>query len=576
MSSEPHEDIEEKQEFVPKQQKQSSGRQSSGRQVEVSREDLKSLSQMKWSYHHPIVVRFLKGEQDKYVPRAVQRFGKNNFKLVRGLLFLFDREIVIDSKRKNEILDLEEGRYGGILKAMARLQSKYVNISRKEVSEYFGGSERRQLKARYQKQKEIEAYVHAQRPGTLQIDLTFYKGQQYPVFGAIDVFSRWCFYRRVPDKKATSVVEILKLCRAEFEKAAKHHKLLKVSTDSGVEFRAAFSAYLLREKVTNDRQVKSRKLIEALNRSLRSYVERLGWDDTRDLDKIITQFCLDYNDTKHETTGKTPNSLVSLKKTKIQNIMNKVSGRFRVKDTKGFTMATLSVGDTVRIYDPRRREVKAKQKVKLKGKIKLNPDDYVKQYTSSHRGTAPHWSLKVYTISKIIEGEKRSLYKVADRQGVYVRSELQKVRKVAKRDPRQVKKRQLEKVKQVKLAAIAKEDAKHMKLLLKEDPNRPQNLKIRKAKFLGRDVICFYKGEDGPRSDDPATVIDVYREHPIVWHNSGSLSWLHPIEFLKFTGEKKTKSQLDEYIDEQGSTRPDSRSTKSLNDVRICTLDWLF
>ena len=397
--------------------------------------DLRSASNMKWSYHTPIVMRYLKGEQDKYVPRAVQRFGKEKFKIKDGTLYLLGREIVTDKKRKLEILDKEEGRYGGVLKAIARVKEKYIGISRKELADYFGGSERRQLKARYQKQKASETFIHARSPGTLQIDLTFYRNQKLPVFGAVDVFSRWCFYKRVLDKKTASVVNALEECHKKFEEISKYHKLKKVSFDSGVEFKKDTDAYLKKNNITIDRQVKSRKMIEALNRALRNYNERKGWSTIRDLDENIEQFVKDYNVSVHSSTGKKPLDLVSLKKTFIQNLLNKADGRQRVGKGKGFRMAKLDVGDSVRVYDPRRIEQKAAQKAKLKGKIKLNSDDYVKRYTSFHMGNDPHWSLKVYTVEKIIEGEKRILYRLADRKGVFVRSELQKVRPIVKKAP---------------------------------------------------------------------------------------------------------------------------------------------
>ncbi len=534
-------ELDEKRSEPPTKKAKKSQRQT------VTTAQLKSIANTRWVYHVPIVLRYLRGEQDKYVPRAVQRFGKENFEERKDRLYLFGREIVVDAKRKREILNEEEGRYGGVMKAMSRIQAKFVNISRMELSEFFGGSERRQLKARYQKTKASETYIHARTPGTLQCDLTFYKNQRYPVFGAIDVFSRWCYYKRVVDKKAASVVEVLKDCRREFEKVSKH-KLKKISTDSGVEFRQVFAAYLKKEKITNDRQVKSRKLIEALNRGLRFYVERIGWDDTQDLDEIIAQFVTDYNETKHSATKKTPNELVSLKKTAIQNILNKVSGRMRIKDGRGFVMAKLTVGDTVRVYDPRRREVKAKQKAKLKGKIKLNPDDYVKQFTSLHRGIAPHWSLKIYKITKIIDGEKRTLFKLDGRKGVFVRSELQKVREITKKDPR--KKNQIKLVKVV--APVPVTDAeKHLAKVIKAEPSRPRSLAITKRTFLGREIILWYTTEDKPRWKDPATVIGVYRTHPIVWHDSGELAWAFDYEFVKFTGKASPADEVRQFQQDQ-------------------------
>ena len=520
----------------------------------MSELDLKSASGMKWSYHAPIVIRYLKGEQDKYIPKAVQRFGEN-FKLSGETLFLFDREIVIDKKRKLEILDKEEGRYGGIMKAMHRVKEKFIGISRKELSNYFGGSERRQLKARYQKQKANETYIHARTPGTLQIDLTFYKGQKYPVFGAVDVFSRWCFYERVTDKQTISVVKSLEKCHKEFERVSKYHKLNKVSFDSGVEFRKDTDAYLRKHNITIDRQVKSRKMIEALNRALRNYNERKGWSTTRDLDENIDQFVSDYNVSRHSSTRRKPIDLVSLKKTFIQNLLNKADGKSRVGKGKGFNMATLIVGDSVRVYDPRRYEVKAKQKAKLKGKIKLNEGDYVKQYTSRHRGQAPHWSLKIYTVEKIIEGEKRTLYRLKDRKGVFVRSELQKVRQVLKKAPQ---KKPAAKAKP--LSPRKKKPAVVVQGYVLNDKQQAHHDKVSKMRkkdiivdddLLGRQLIVFYEGEDKPRTDDPGTVIAVHDTFPIMWHDGGELQWCWDWEVVTITDTVYSDAEIKTWAEDQ-------------------------
>ena len=521
----------------------------------MSEVQMRSVANMKWSKHAPIVIRYLRKEQDKYIPKVVRQFGKENFKLSDNTLFLFGREIVTDKKRKLEILDKEEGRYGGVQKASRRVRDKYIGISRQELSDYFGGSERRQLKARYQKQKANETFIHARNPGTLQIDLTFYKNQKYPVFGAVDVFSRWCYYERVPDKKTISVVKALERCHQEFEKIAKYHKLIKVSFDSGVEFKKDTDAYLKKHNITIDRQVKSRKMIEALNRALRNYNERKGWTTVRDLDENIENFVADYNVSVHSSTKRRPVDLVSLKKTFIQNILNKAAGRERTGKGPGFRMAKISVGDSVRVYDPRRYEQKAKQKAALKGKIKLSEDDYVKKYTSFHRGNDPHWSLKVYTVEKIIEGDKRTLYRLTDRKGVFVRSELQKVREIVKAAPKAKPKPKPKPLSpRVKKPTIV---IQGLQLNDKQQAHHDRVQKLRKKEIivdddlLGWELVIWYEDEKKPRTDDPGTVIAVYKGFVILWHNSEDLQWAFEYEVVKITNTHHPEADVKLWAAEQ-------------------------
>ena len=177
----------------------------------------KGIVNTNWEYHKDVVYKFLTEKDRTIVPRIYKHFGKANFKARDKKLFLYEREVVVDKKRKQEILDKEEEKYGGQKKAYERLSRRYINLTRNEVQQFYRGSERRQLKARHQKATKIESFVHATHPGTLQIDLTFYRKHKLPVFGAVDVFSRWAYYERVPDKRASSVVVVLKKCIKAFQ-----------------------------------------------------------------------------------------------------------------------------------------------------------------------------------------------------------------------------------------------------------------------------------------------------------------------------------------------------------------------
>ena len=483
-----------------------------------------SLSMIRWKKHIDIVKAYLTDDKRTFKPKVVKQFGEKNFKIKDNIVYLNNKEIVADDDRKRSIIEKEEQKYGGQVKPYERLSRRYIGISRRDVQKIYAGSERRQLKARHQKQKKGSNFIRAPRPGHVEIDLTFYKGQKYPVFGAIDVFSRYCFYQRVPDKRADSILVVMKAFKKKFESVSKF-KLYKVSTDSGSEFQKSFADFLDKQKepkIFYDRQVKSRKLIENLNASLRHYIERVGWDTVKDLDDLIQDFVKTYNETKHSTTKRVPNDLINVDpKTIIDD---------RKNDGKsGFAMAKLEPGDKVRLYDPRRVDIKEEMKERLKGKIKLTSDDYVKKFTSFHRGQDPHWTKKTYTIKAVHIGKKRAnRYLLKEKTGFFFRDELQKVAPITKPDPRK------------KVLAKRKEIEEKIKKALPEP--------FRAAKYLRKELIAHYENDEKPELEDPATVLEIYRNHLIVLHDSGYISWLAPKEIVQLTGKTHTKTDIQKWI----------------------------
>ena len=58
---------------------------------------------------------------------------------------------------------------------------------------------------------------------------------------------------------------------------------------------------------------------------------------------------------------------------------------------QGFNLPKLHVGDFVRIYDPKRKGIKADVKKKILGKVKLTEEDFVKQFKNrGHLGPTAH------------------------------------------------------------------------------------------------------------------------------------------------------------------------------------------
>lgn len=481
----------------------------------------KTLTNIRWEKHIEKIKLFFTDKNRTIEPKYVKRFGAKNFKVTGNKVYLFDKEIIVDKEQKLKIIHDEDEKYGGVRKAHDRISRKYIGISRIDVEKGFRGSERRQMKQSYHPQKVNQ--IFAPRPGHVEIDLTFYRGQNIPVFGAIDVYSRYIYYKRVPNKRTATVLVVLKEFIKKFKEVTKF-PVYKISTDSGVEF-ADFKKFADSHKeehgttLTYDRQVKSRKLIENLNKSLRLYIERIGWDTIADLDALVSKFVESYNDSRHSTTKQIPNEMVkeAIEQPRVE------------RKTTGYKMAKLKRGDTVRLYDPRRLDIKKEMKERLKGKIKLNDDDYVKRFTSFHRGQAPHWSNTVYTVKTVMIGKKRATrFLLNGKKGFFFRHELQKVTPITKKDPR---KRVL---------------ARRQNIEKRFDELTPNS--VRKSKYERKEMIIHYNDEEKPRTDDKAICMLVYRDHLIVIHDSKLLTFASEKEIVRVSNKTHTKKEIERWV----------------------------
>ena len=66
---------------------------------------------------------------------------------------------------------------------------------------------------------------------------------------------------------------------------------------------------------------------------------------------------------------------------------------------------------------------------------------------------------------------------------------------------------------------------------------------------MGKEIIIHYKNEKDPLNDDPATVIDVYRDYLIVFHST-FMSTCVVDEIDKMTGKTTKAAIIKTWIDE--------------------------
>ena len=85
----------------------------------------KALRHLNWYYHEPVIRLFLTDEKRTIIPRVYRLYGgKDAFKMVKGKLHVYGREVIVDAGRKKAILNREEERYGGERKAHHRVASQ--------------------------------------------------------------------------------------------------------------------------------------------------------------------------------------------------------------------------------------------------------------------------------------------------------------------------------------------------------------------------------------------------------------------------------------------------------------------
>ena len=192
-----------------------------------------------WAASKEWILHYLRAKKKPYqTPRLANKFGLKHLSHKGDTLFYKGLEIITTQKRREEILAEQESAYGGSKAIYYRLRKKFIGITYRHVLSYLGESERRQLK---QKKvaggKKQRAFIHANRPGFLQADCTFYNGNKIVVFGVVDVFSRWCYYEIIKHKQPIDTAVAMDKAIKIFKKLAPHQSIFRVATDAGGEFR---------------------------------------------------------------------------------------------------------------------------------------------------------------------------------------------------------------------------------------------------------------------------------------------------------------------------------------------------
>ena len=250
----------------------------------------------------------------------------------------------------------------------------------------------------------------------IQIDTTYIDEKNLPFWNdgtkylltVIDVFSKYAWAYPMKNFKSNTVATIMK-------KHFKEHGIPStLQTDNGVEFKNAFKSLL--NKIPNLKHIRSapyrshsQGAVEVFNKTIKRAI--FHWMDiykTKTYIDIIPKILENYNNSKHTTTGVSPNELHNTEDNELVELAAK-----RIK-TKGESYITtrnqepLNKGNYVKYALQTLPEIRRKSKLSKKG--------YHKK-----------WSDTVHLITFVSKKKenKEEQYTLIRRKQIYVREELQ-------------------------------------------------------------------------------------------------------------------------------------------------------
>ena len=346
-------------------------------------------NRIKWNLkRYGKLLRFLKNElktRPAFIKPIIDKISVRDDKL-----YYSEKEIIPREEAMNIIrqYDLNPMYSGGINKLEFHINQKYVGITRSMIVDYIRNSESHQLHQPRAKTIRQRAIITTDLGKVSQIDLIdmqSYAGlnnnDRY-ILTYVDLFSKYGSARAIKNKEVKSVIiaidDILsKLPPGTLPKV--------IQSDNGSEFDKQFENHLSRKwKIktihSSAYSPQTQGAIERFNRTIKSKIflhmtkfNTAKWNDVLDL--IIQG----YNNTKHSTTNRSPNEVISdptnkdIKAEVLENIKLKAA-RNQVVDDKELD---LNVGDHVRISKGTTTDVK---------KNKFG------------KGINQNWSRRIYTI----------------------------------------------------------------------------------------------------------------------------------------------------------------------------------
>ncbi len=300
------------------------------------------------------------------------------------------------------------GSFSGVYNLYREAIKKRPAITRKDVQAYLAKQLPYTLhypkRDKFKRNKILVASINEQWEADL-VDMSMFsrqnRGYNY-ILTVIDCFSKAAYCQPVKAKTGPNI-------KRAFEEIFKQAKPLNLRTDRGLEFEnKVLKAYLkelnINHFTSKDERIKC-AIVERFNRTLKSrmfkYFTAKG---TRKYINVLQDFVQAYNSSYHRTIRMTPNDVSFENKDQVfHNIYGDKSYKDMIQSK--VPKAKLKTGDTVRVpYET----------------------------TKFDKGYYPTYKEMIYTIDKIIKGNKKYVFRIKDYSGklinqVFYPEQLQKV-----------------------------------------------------------------------------------------------------------------------------------------------------
>lgn len=303
-----------------------------------------------------------KAEQAYYKRKGLPANSKYEFK-GDELINKSDGRIHAATEDKSQIIEafLKDPRTaGGRDRLWGHIRQQYDNISRDDVSKFLANDPTHQIHKPLNRRVTSRPIIVKNRATVAQIDLidmqkfTGYNGQKRYILTYVDLFSKWCAARALPNKNQPTVVAALANI---LDSMPASWRPRTIQADNGSEFQTQMENMLTARRIklvhSSPYNPSTQGQIERLNRSLKSmifeYFTRAG---TKNYIDHLQDFVDNLNNTKHKSTGYTAKYLMelpSLSPELIKEIQDRMRKLAEQNSAIQVEPQEFKVGDYVRI-----------------------------------------------------------------------------------------------------------------------------------------------------------------------------------------------------------------------------------
>ena len=259
-------------------------------------------------------------------------------------------------KKKIEEFLADPRTMGGRDRVWQHIRVQYPSITRRDVAKVLAEDPTHQMHRPLNKRVTTRPII-VKGPGKIaQIDLidfqkiAGYNGAKRYILTYVDLFSKLCNARSIPNKQQTTVIKALMEILADMPPSWRPSV---IQADNGSEFQAGMAAALAKQNIkmihSQPYQPRSQGAIERLNRTLKSAIFELmtRLDDKRYID-FLPSLIENFNSSIHTSTGYKPLDIMKAMPLSA-DVIEKIHSRMLRRVKEPTSDKVFSIGDYVRV-----------------------------------------------------------------------------------------------------------------------------------------------------------------------------------------------------------------------------------